>query len=52
MQTHVENDCRNSALFTVFDQISGNVLLSLITEKGPSAAKISLRAACGPRSAL
>jgi len=40
---------------TVIDQISSSrrsMLLFLITEKGPRAAKISWRAACGPLAAL
>jgi len=43
------------AFLTVIGQISSSsrsLLLFLITEKGPRAAKISRRAACGPRTAL
>ncbi len=42
-------------LLTVFDQISGiekSMLLFLLPEKGPRAAKRSWRAACGQRAAL
>ena len=46
------NEMKNVQFLTNFVLIDRLMLLSQITKRGPRAAKISWRAACGPRAAL